>query len=111
MRRIPSNASVTSARDPDPKDRRNWVKMELCHQRPRHILVRIRILFSILVFGVAALSQEPDQKPTGMGVSTGVAHPAVKDSQSRPITAGGFVDHAPAVFEDITKQAGLDKFR
>ena len=45
-----------------------------------------------------------------MGVSTGVAHPAVKDSESRPITAGGFVDGAPIIFVDITKQAGIDKF-
>ncbi len=45
------------------------------------------------------------------GVATGVAHAAQKDAQSRPITAGGFVDGAPVVFTDITKQAGLDKFR
>jgi hypothetical protein len=45
-----------------------------------------------------------------MGVSTGMAHTPVKDAQSRPITAGGFVDGAPLVFADITKQAGLDKF-
>jgi hypothetical protein len=37
-------------------------------------------------------------------------HPAVFDAQHRPITAGGFVDGAPVVFEDITHQAGLDKF-
>jgi hypothetical protein len=49
------------------------------------------------------------QAPMG-GVSTGVAHAAQKDAQSRPITAGGFVDGAPVVFTDITKQAGLDKF-
>jgi hypothetical protein len=58
--------------------------------------------------------QAPEHKPKrpeqGMGVATGVAHSAVKDSQSRPITAGGFVDDAPVVFADITKQAGLDKF-
>jgi hypothetical protein len=46
-----------------------------------------------------------------MGVSTGVAHAPRKDAQSRPITAGGFVDGAPVVFADITKAAGLDKFR
>ncbi|MGB6598777.1 MAG: CRTAC1 family protein [Candidatus Acidiferrum sp.] len=34
----------------------------------------------------------------------------MKDSLSRPITAGGFVDGATVVFSDITKQAGLDKF-
>ena len=51
-----------------------------------------------------------DTQSTGGGVSTGAAHAAVKDSQSRPITAGGFVDNAPVVFKDITKLAGLDKF-
>ena len=45
-----------------------------------------------------------------MGVATGVAHAAVKDAQSRPITAGGFVENGPIVFLDITRQAGLDKF-
>jgi hypothetical protein len=45
-----------------------------------------------------------------MGVSTGAAHAAVKDSRSRPITAGGFVDGAPVVFTDITKISGLDKY-
>ena len=46
-----------------------------------------------------------------MGVSTGVAHPAVKDAQSRPITAGGFVDGAPVIFADVTAQAGLGIFQ
>ena len=45
-----------------------------------------------------------------MGVATGGAHSAIKDSHNRPITAGGFVDGAPVVFADITKLAGLDKF-
>ena len=44
------------------------------------------------------------------GMSTGAVHAAVKDAQSRPITAGGFVDGAPVVFEDIAKKAGLEKF-
>jgi len=43
-------------------------------------------------------------------VATGAPHAAVKDALSRPITAGGFVDGAPVVFVDVTKQAGLDKF-
>src|SRR6266850_1551599 len=44
------------------------------------------------------------------GMSTGGAHAPVKDAKSRPITAGGFVDGAPIVFLDITKQSGLAKF-
>src|SRR6266481_4942537 len=77
------------------------------------------LLFSLLIaLGciLPARAQEdvpektkPQQAPMG-GVSTGVAHAAQKDAQSRPITAGGFVDGAPVAFMDITKQAGLDKF-
>ena len=44
-------------------------------------------------------------------MSTGAIHAPIKDSHSRPITAGGFVDGAPVIFLDITHQAGLDKFR
>src|SRR5438105_15346319 len=61
-----------------------------------------------------AASQEREerkpQKPESAGVATGAPHAPVKDAMSRPITAGGFVDDAPIVFIDITKQAGLDKF-
>src|SRR5271156_1043644 len=55
------------------------------------------------------VSGPQEQAPTA-GEATGPAHAAVKDAQHRPITAGGFVDNAPVVFADITRQAGLDKF-
>src|SRR5882724_7896417 len=56
-------------------------------------------------------SQQPsNQDKKQSGVATGAAHPAIKDSLSRPITAGGFVDDAPVVFIDVSKPAGLDKF-
>ena len=51
----------------------------------------------------------PEAQSTG--VSTGAPHAPIKDSLSRPITAGGFVDGAPVIFVDVFKQAGLDKFR
>lgn len=66
----------------------------------------------LFFFPVAANGQQK-KKPepsSGMGVATGAAHTAVKDSQHRPITAGGFVDNVPIVFVDATKEAGLDKF-
>jgi enediyne biosynthesis protein E4 len=50
------------------------------------------------------------QNPPPSGMATGGVHAPVKDALSRPITAGGFVDGAPSVFLDVTKQAGLDKF-
>jgi len=77
-------------------------------------------LFLVLLFAPAAFEQQSSPsnpqtpqspastKPSGM--STGGAYPPVKDAKSRPITAGGFVDGAPVIFADITKQSGLDKF-
>jgi hypothetical protein len=44
-------------------------------------------------------------------VSTGAAHAAVLDSEKRPITAGGFVDSGPIVFQDYSEKAGLTRWR
>jgi hypothetical protein len=44
-------------------------------------------------------------------VSTAGARPAVLDSENRPITAGGFVDSGPIVFQDVAEKAGLTKWR
>ena len=69
------------------------------------------LLLIALFQSSSAQEQEKDKAPSvQMGVSTGGAHEAVKDAQHRPITAGGFVDNAPIVFADITRQSGLDKF-
>jgi hypothetical protein len=68
----------------------------------------------LLVSAFPGAGQDPSEekrKPTTTGVATGRARPPVKDSQSRPITAGGFVDGAPVVFADVTKQAGFEGFR
>ncbi len=40
-------------------------------------------------------------------VSTGGAHAAVLDGEKRPITAGGFVENGPVVFQDVAEKAGL----
>src|SRR6266542_4611099 len=37
-------------------------------------------------------------------------HPPVFDAQHRPITAGGFVEGAPVIFDDVTHKSGIDKF-
>jgi enediyne biosynthesis protein E4 len=89
---------------------------------------RVRRLFTTLapIFATAALiavavsnssSQQQNPAPSASpqkgqqnGMSTGVARAAVKDAQNRPITAGGFVDGTPIIFEDATHTAGLDKF-
>ncbi len=63
--------------------------------------------------GLAQMSSGQQEKPAPAkpsGVMTGGVYAPVKDALNRPITAGGFVDGAPVVFVDITKQSGLDKF-
>src|SRR5262252_1364545 len=76
------------------------------------LFVGISCLVLVMVGGLAQESEErKEPKSQSMGVSTGPPHAALKDAQSRPITAGGFVDGVPVIFEDITKSSGLDKFR
>jgi enediyne biosynthesis protein E4 len=79
-------------------------------------LSRLALCFALLR-SVAVMAQSSDpgqsqqgQAPPSSGVATGAAHAPVKDSKSRPITAGGFVDGAPVVFVDVAKQAGLTIF-
>src|SRR5436309_14316707 len=77
------------------------------------------ILFCVVEFSGIAFSRQSSQStpdkpqnplPRPSGMSTGGIHAPIKDSHSRPITAGGFADGAPVVFLDITHQSGLDKF-
>jgi enediyne biosynthesis protein E4 len=44
-------------------------------------------------------------------VSTGRAHAAVLDREKRPITAGGFVENGPIVFQNVAAKAGLTSWR
>jgi hypothetical protein len=67
-----------------------------------------------LIANVSTNSQAPSsgsqqqQKPgASSGIAAGVQSAPQYDEQKRPITAGGFVDKGPVIFEDITKQAGL----
>jgi enediyne biosynthesis protein E4 len=70
-----------------------------------------------LPFRMNAQEQEsnPTQPVQGShsegAVSTGAAHPAVLDAEHRPITAGGFVDSGPVVFQDIAEKSGLSGWR
>jgi hypothetical protein len=68
-----------------------------------------------LAFCLEASAQEPTQpteskQQSGM-VSTSGAHAPVLDAEKRPITAGGFVDSGPVVFENVTEKAGLGKWQ
>src|SRR5260370_15379038 len=88
--------------------------------RNRHSNVAVAVILpAIPLFASLSTGQDvpaekrPIEKTTQsspMGMATGAAHAPRKDDKSRLITAGGFVDDAPIVFLDITKQAGLDKF-
>ena len=50
---------------------------------------------------------KPQQGAMTSGIASGVAAAPVYDAQKRPITAGGFVDKGPVIYQDITKAAGL----
>src|SRR5438128_5687488 len=84
--------------------------LALCFRGTQILALLLILLSAIGVLGQQASHPKTKQAPPRMGVATGAAHAAIKDSHSRPITAGGFVDDAPIVFSDITKQAGLEKF-
>ena len=82
--------------------------------------VLLAFLFCVGFWMVRLKAQEPaspqpasaQQMPHSQGVvSTGGAHPAVLDAEHRPITAGGFVDQGPIVFQDVTQKAGLAGWR
>jgi hypothetical protein len=53
----------------------------------------------------------PGNAPAQNTMSSGAAHAAEYDAQGRVITAGGFVDSGPIVFQDVTRQAGLGDWR
>ncbi len=68
------------------------------------------LLFPFDLRGQQQAQPQPPAKPQqgGMsGIAGGLGAPAQYDEQKRPITAGGFVDSGPIVFQDITAQAGL----
>ena len=53
------------------------------------------------------LAQDAPKRVSGMGSNSAGGAAPVYDAEKRPITAGGFVDSGPVVFEDVTKAAGL----
>jgi hypothetical protein len=75
---------------------------------------RALMVFCLAACAVAQEQTEPAHTtpPQTPGVvSTGAAHAAVLDSLKRPITAGGFVDSGPIIFQDISQKAGLTQWR
>jgi enediyne biosynthesis protein E4 len=77
--------------------------------------IRSRACIAIVLAACAAAQEKTEPAPvapqTPGVVSTGGAHAAVLDSEKRPITAGGFVDKGPIVFQDYSEKAGLTRWR
>lgn len=76
--------------------------------------MRIRGLFFCLLFALSfarsnCRAQEPKPGPMG-GIASGVTSAPVFDKAGRPITAGGFVDKGPVIFQDISKSSGLSNW-
>ena len=71
------------------------------------------ILIGILAMtGFCWAQQNPPKAPQGMsGIAGGLGAAPVYDALKRPITAGGFVESGPVIFQNITKQAGLSGWR
>jgi hypothetical protein len=72
-------------------------------------LICVTLLLSCGLAQQNPAEKEPVRSPQS-GMSTGAAHAPVKDALSRPITAGGFADDAPVIFEDVAHAAGIDIF-
>jgi hypothetical protein len=68
------------------------------------------VAFLVLTALLALPADSQIQDQTQGGASTAGTFKPVKDSRSRPITAGGFVDGAPVYFTDITARTGLQHF-
>ncbi len=83
------------------------------------VLVAFAVIFVVGELGAWPQKQEAGQSspsptspsPTQGAVSTGGAHAAVLDREKRPITAGGFVNSGPVVFQDVAEKAGLTRWR
>jgi hypothetical protein len=83
----------------------------------------VAILLTMLICVASATAQQAastrkqparpaTQQPSGMGgISSAGTFAPVYDAQKRPITAGGFVDSGPMVFEDASKASGLSKWQ
>ncbi|HEV2400819.1 MAG TPA: CRTAC1 family protein [Candidatus Sulfotelmatobacter sp.] len=75
----------------------------------RSAILSLLSMLAAPIFGQEQKQQAAPQKSTG--VATGGVYAPIYDAHNRPITAGGFVDGAPVVFEDATQKSGLGAFR
>jgi enediyne biosynthesis protein E4 len=85
--------------------------------------LKSKLLPGLLIVAIAAITKPEGATQSGThsvssapmqtqgAVSTGGAHAAVLDSEKRPITAGGYVESGPIVFQNIAGKAGLTRWR
>jgi enediyne biosynthesis protein E4 len=88
--------------------------------RVRGLLV-VAVLLGIVSFASGQASQPADPNAAKSApappaqsqgsVSTSGVYAPVLDEEKRPITAGGFVDSGPIVFQDVAEKAGLTQWR
>jgi len=65
-------------------------------------------LFAALLASAFASCQVTVGRPSATGgTESGAPQAAVYDNEKKPITADGFIDSGPIVFEDISKKSGL----
>ena len=75
------------------------------------------VLISLVFHGLACAQMDDNQMDGGMqtrmqgGSATAGEFAPVLDSEKRPITAGGFVESGPVVFEDISRQTGITSWK
>jgi hypothetical protein len=76
----------------------------------RSLLISTVLVSSAFSLTCSAQAPAPQQGMSG-GVMTGGNFAPMLDAEKHPITAGGFVNSGPIVFEDIAKAAGLTSWR
>jgi len=77
---------------------------------PSGKVISLFVFFLFLPSANSASGQKVPSPEQG-AVSTGGAHAAVLDAEKRPITAGGFVDNGPIMFQNIAEKAGLTNWK
>src|SRR3984885_10360864 len=100
------------------------IRTALCRALCSHLPLALLLggTMGVTIVGAAAHSQSinnaqstptpPVPPPQTEGaVSTGGTYAPVLDEGQRPITAGGFVDSGPIVFQDVAEKAGLTRWR
>jgi len=97
---------------------RNGASKAVANGIAKIIVLLAWVGISMLLSDSRALAQQQEANqsagqgaPTQSAVSTGGAHAAVLDNEKRPITAGGFVESGPIVFQDVAEKAGLTRWR